>query len=101
MSGNINRRLKELGNRLNERELAHVGFTKFKEITPIDKGNARRNTKLVNDEIQADYPYATVLDQGRGVRDGQMRGSDQAPKGMSDPTIKHVEQYISRVNKGQ
>jgi hypothetical protein len=103
MSGQINRRLKELEKQLNQKELARQAFGKFKEVTPIAQergGNARRNTKLIGNEIQANYSYASVLDQGRGVRDGQMRGSEQAPKGMSDPTIKYIESYIAKVNKG-
>jgi len=72
----------------------------FKSKTPIRSGNARNNTTLgSNMVIQADYPYAGVLDAGRGNRDGQMRGSDQAPDGMTKPTkveaARLVKQYIN------
>lgn len=50
---------------------------KFKSLTPIDTGNARSRTTLVNNEtIRADYPYAQRLDQG---------WSRQAPNGMTKP----------------
>lgn len=49
----------------------------FKQLTPIDTGNARRNTNLVgNDRIEARYPYAVPLDNGH---------SRQAPQGMTKP----------------
>ena len=50
---------------------------KFKTLTPIKSGNARRNTRLVNkDTIEANYPYAVPLDNGH---------SRQAPQGMTKP----------------
>jgi len=76
----------------------------FKDHTPIKTGNARDHTKLdSNFKIQADYQYAAVLDAGRGQRDGQMRGSTQAPEGMTKPTKKEanklVKQYINTFGK--
>lgn len=50
----------------------------FHRITPRDTGNARRNTRLKEKEILADYAYAGRLDEG---------WSKQAPTGMSDPSI--------------
>jgi len=61
----------------------------FVDTTPVAKkngGNARRNTRLIDDKIVADYDYAEVLDQGRHMTNRGMRGSTQAPKGMSGPT---------------
>lgn len=56
--------------------------TKFKRLTPIDKGNARRNTNLVgNQTIEANYAYAVPLDNGH---------SKQAPNGMTKP----FEQWV-------
>jgi hypothetical protein len=69
----------------------------FRNLTPIAAvrgGNARNNTSLQGRTIVANYPYAFVLDAGRGYRDGQMRGSDQAPQGMSGPTIQYYQQRI-------
>jgi hypothetical protein len=58
----------------------------FVKTTPIDTGNARRRTRLVNNRtIYANYPYAQVLDKGRHVTNRGMRGSKQAPRGMSKP----------------
>jgi hypothetical protein len=66
----------------------------FIQQTPIDTGNARANTTLNGDVIDANYPYASVLDAGRGYRDGQMRGSEQAPHGMSEPTIEYAKKIV-------
>lgn len=78
-------------------------FDFFKNITPIRSGNAKNNTRLVKNTIEAKYNYASVLDAGRGYRNGQMRGSTQAPQGMSKPTQKEVaklvKQYIKTLGK--
>lgn len=100
MSGEINRRLNELNRLLKETELAEYAFERFRYYTPKRTGNAFRNTKLRQNEVQTNYDYARVLDQGRGMRDGQMRGSVQAPKGMSDPTIKDLIKKIKDISKG-
>jgi len=76
----------------------------FKDHTPIKTGNARNQTKLdSNFKVQATYQYAAVLDAGRGQRDGQMRGSTQAPDGMSKPSkaeaTRLVKQYINTFGK--
>lgn len=61
----------------------------FKAKTPIDTGNARRNTRTnVNSKtITGNYGYAAKLDDG---------WSKQAPKGMSEPTIDHIEKLINQ-----
>jgi len=61
-------------------------FQYFKQITPKDTGNARSQTTLSGNVINANYPYAKVLDNGRVFSNGRMRGSKQAPYGMSEPT---------------
>ena len=65
--------------------------------TPYKTGNARANTTLSSGDqsIHASYPYASVLDAGRGYRDGQMRGSTQAPNGMTIPTVKYITQLVN------
>lgn len=72
----------------------------FKRITPIDTGNARRSTILRNHVIYAKYKYAYVLDKGRHFDRGA-RGSNQAPDGMTEPTIDlmidHVNDYIRKL----
>lgn len=81
-------------------DLWRAAGQEFIKNTPRQTGNARRNTQVTDREITADYPYAAVLDQGRGFRDGQMRGSQQAPQGMTKPTIEFIERnlpgYIKR-----
>ena len=76
----------------------------FVNVTPLDTGNAKGNTKLDGRNIiKADYQYAAVLDAGRGVRDGKMRGSTQAPNGMTQPTKieanRLVKQYIKQYGR--
>lgn len=62
---------------------------KFKSLTPIDTGNARRKTKLVNnDTIEANYPYAQRLDEG---------WSKQAPAGMTKPFEKWVRSKVRQI----
>ena len=60
-------------------------FEYFRSITPIRTGRARKNTRLVQNEIQAQYGYAQPLDQGR---------SSQAPDGMSKPTSKQLDKLV-------
>jgi hypothetical protein len=74
-------------------------YQHFESITPIDTGNARANTHLTSNRISADYPYASVLDAGRGFRDGQMRGSEQAPDGMSEPTKEFAKKLLPSLIK--
>lgn len=59
----------------------------FKSKTPVDQGNARRNTSTSGLVINADYAYADRLDNG---------WSKQAPNGMSDPTIDFIEREVNR-----
>lgn len=59
----------------------------FRDITPIDGGNARRNTHTVGNRIEANYPYAGALDDGH---------SDQAPNGMTEPTLEEIERIVDR-----
>jgi hypothetical protein len=65
------------------------------QLTPIDTGLARRQTRLVNSKrIEAAYAYAKVLDQGRRMTNRGMRGSVQAPKGMTRPLRDWYRNYI-------
>ena len=66
-------------------------LTKFKELTPVDTGNARRHTDLKNNKtIVADYPYAQRLNQG---------WSKQAPQGMIKPFLKWLKQQSNLIFK--
>jgi hypothetical protein len=70
----------------------------FRGITPIKTGNARSNTSLDKPgrTIEADYPYAGVLDAGRRMTSSGMRGSTQAPTGMSAPTLKLLDKMVRK-----
>ncbi|CAB4137506.1 hypothetical protein UFOVP327_30 [uncultured Caudovirales phage] len=73
----------------------------YRRLTPIARvngGNARRKTKLNGpDRIELDYEYATVLDAGRKPQGGRMRGSQQAPQGMTRPFVKWVGEQMKRI----
>ena len=86
--GPIERRLKEIEQRTQEREVAKVAYDVWVEYTPRASGNAVRNTKLVNNEIRADYPYALRLDQGYSRQKGGV--------GMSKPALDAVQKYIEK-----
>lgn len=88
--GEINDRLKQLKTNLSARVIAAEAYREFYKLTPERSGNAKRNTRLRNDEIQADYPYAQRLDEGY---------SRQAPRGMTEPTIKHIKKFIKKQEK--
>jgi hypothetical protein len=72
-------------------------YQEFLKLTPVDTGNARSHTQIVSDKIEANYDYAEVLDAGRGFRDGQMRGSEQAPDGMTAPTKEFAKKLIPQI----
>ena len=74
-----------------KKELKQVpqdSLQKFKSLTPIRSGNARRRTTLKGDTIQANYPYAERLDEGY---------SKQAPKGMTEPFDKWYQDKIKKI----
>ena len=91
MKGAIVKRINELERALDPNNLAKEAYNYFKRETPIRTGNARNNTRLRNDEIQADYAYAQRLDSG---------WSSQSPQGMTKPTEKFIQEYIRRQAKG-
>jgi hypothetical protein len=65
----------------------------FVSITPIDTGNARRSTRLVNNKtIEATYPYAKRLDEGY---------SRQARNGMVKPTEKFIQNRVKQIEAGR
>ena len=84
------------------RAVMPAAFKTFYDTTPVARingGNAKRHTSLSKNIIKADYPYAGVLDAGRGFRDGQMRGSTQAPRGMTYETLKTIRDEITKFIK--
>jgi hypothetical protein len=68
--------------------LPQQAFREWVKDTPIQTGNARRKTRLNKNTIEAQYPYAQRLDEG---------SSKQAPKGMSEPVQKFVEQQMRKI----
>lgn len=76
-------------------DLNDEALEKFKDLTPIDTGRARKNTRLKerNDKatIEGRYPYAQRLDKG---------WSRQAPEGMTKPFAdwwkKRVKQIVRK-----
>lgn len=100
MASNCVRRLNKVLEVLDEKNISTVAYDAFKDNTPVGDpnrwktkykpknykpGNARRKTVLKNNEIQANYPYAQRLEEGY---------SSQAPKGMTEPTLEKVRDYV-------
>lgn len=71
------------------RDLPRNMKNEFQRLTPIDTGNARSKTELQGNEIQGNYPYANRLNTG---------WSQQAPQGMTDPTIEWVREQLRRLD---
>lgn len=72
-------------------ELVKDAYQVFRKNTPVDKGNARRNTILRRTTIEADYNYAQPLDEGH---------SKQSPQGMTKPTIEFLESELEKKVRG-
>jgi hypothetical protein len=89
--------LNRIQNKLNK--VPQEAYKEFVKNTPIKTGNARRNTKLKGKTIEANYQYAQVLDKGRHMTNRGMRGSDQAPEGMSKPTQEFIQKRITKILK--
>jgi hypothetical protein len=68
--------------------LPKKAFEHWRKITPVDKGNARRKTRLNRKTIEARYPYAKRLDEGH---------SKQAPNGMLAPTVAFLNKITRRI----
>jgi hypothetical protein len=87
-----------------QRKLDKVPKEAYKEFvknTPVKTGNARRNTKLRGNTIEANYQYAQVLDKGRHMTPRGLRGSEQAPQGMSKPTEEFIQKRITQIIKAK
>jgi hypothetical protein len=87
MKGAFSLRIKEIKKIIDPNHMAEEAHKVFLKNTPVRTGNARRNTELQRNNIVADYPYATRLDQG---------WSRQSPQGMSQPTIEFLQGYIKK-----
>lgn len=88
IQNNITSSLKKVQKQLDK--LPEEAYQFFKAQTPIRSGNARRNTKFnkSRDEIQANYNYATRLDEGY---------SSQAPEGMTKPTEDFIKKRAKQI----
>jgi hypothetical protein len=95
MSSSLKRIQKKLNN------VPKEAYKEFVKVTPYKTGNAKRKTKLKGKTIVADYPYAQVLDKGRHMTNRGMRGSEQAPEGMSKPTTEFIKQTIDKIIKAK
>lgn len=82
ISSNIKRIQKELN------ELPKEAKKEFVKNTPIRSGNARRSTRLNKNKIEANYPYATKLDEG---------SSKQSPDGMTKPTEQFIKKRVKEI----
>lgn len=95
MTSSLKRIQKKLDN------LPKEAYKEFVKNTPIKTGNAKRRTKLKGKTIEADYQYAQVLDKGRHMTSRGMRGSEQAPIGMTKPTEQFIKKRINAILKGK
>lgn len=68
-------------------KLPKAAYNFFVKETPRKSGNARKQTKLQGNTINADYPYARKLDKG---------SSKQAPRGMTEPTVEYIERIAKQ-----
>jgi hypothetical protein len=91
--------LKRIQKKLNN--LPKEAYQEFVKNTPVRSGNARRNTKLKGNTIEANYAYGAVLDKGRHMTSRGMRGSEQAPQGMTKPTEAFIKKRINQILKAK
>lgn len=90
ITNNITPKLNVMQKKL--QNLPEEAYKVFVKETPVRKGNARRNTKLKNKQIQANYPYAKKLDEGY---------SQQSPKGMTEPTTEFIKKKFVQIITGK
>ena len=83
------------------KKLPKQAYDVFYNQTPIRTGNAKRNTKLRGNTIEANYNYAKVLDKGRHMTNKGKRGSNLAPRGMTIPTTEFIKQKIRDILAGK
>ena len=100
--GDISQMLSKMKREL--KDIPKEAYLFFLNQTPVAKkngGNARRNTKLKGTTIQANYQYAEVLDKGRHMTTRGMRGSEQAPHGMTKPTEDFIQKRVNKIVQGK
>jgi hypothetical protein len=99
ISNKISPVLKNIQNKL--KLVPKEAYKEFVKITPIRTGNAKKSTKLKGNTIEANYGYAGVLDKGRHMTKRGMRGSDQAPDGMTKPTVDFIKKLVGQIVRGK
>ena len=97
--GDISQMLSKMKKEL--KDVPKEAYQFFVKQTPVRSGNARRNTKLKGNTIQANYQYAEVLDKGRHMTSRGMRGSEQAPEGMTKPTEEFIQKRVNKIVQGK
>lgn len=83
--------LGELNGIVRQADIAWAATAEFyRKTTPIDTGNARKNTNYSRSTktITSAYPYGARLDDGY---------SKQAPRGMVDPSLEYFESQLQRI----
>ena len=83
------------------KQLPKEAYDEFRKNTPVKTGYARKHTTLKKSTIEAKYPYAEVLDKGRHMTKRGMRGSEQAPEGMSKPTEEFIKRRVRQILQGK
>lgn len=103
------RKLKKL-KRYAKTRLPREALKFFKSATPIEGGNARRSTKLSKRSngftITGNYDYSGVIDRGEYPKN-PLSGtgktfngySTQAPKGMTEPTGRFIDNEVRKFIK--
>jgi len=77
-----------------KKQVMPSAYKEFVDLTPKHTGDAKRNTRLNNLAITAKYSYAYVLDKGRHRTPKGLRGSKQAPQGMTKPISKRIVDLV-------
>jgi hypothetical protein len=97
--GDISKMLSKMKKEL--KDVPKEAYQFFLKQTPVKTGNAKRNTRLKGNTIQANYQYAEVLDKGRHMTSRGMRGSEQAPEGMTKPTEEFIQKRVNKIVQGK
>lgn len=89
MSGEINKRIKDIQTAASPEKMAAFAHDHLVKITPKDSGNAKSKTVLKKDEVHANYAYAKRLDENWSQ---QTKG-----KGLIQPTLDAVVGHIDKI----
>ena len=85
---NIFDKLKEIEKALDPHRVAMEGREYLENITPVRTGNARNRTRVSQNNIHANYPYAGALDNNHSK---QTKGD-----GLIKPTLQFLDDYVSK-----